>query len=72
MDEDDIRGAAKGHGFAVGCVEGLCRERFRGFRRLWYRRFAAMSIYAACRLTPSGSLRSPPTPWTGVGKDVTC
>ena len=26
MDEDDIRGPQKGHGFAAGCVEGLCRR----------------------------------------------
>ena len=30
MDEDDIRGPQKGHGFAAGCVEGLCRRVVKG------------------------------------------
>ena len=31
----------------------------------------AMNYNAALRLTPSGSLRSPPAPYIGVGKGVT-
>ena len=48
-------------------LEGVSPE---GLIGLWIA-LRAMNYNAALRLTPSGSLRSPPTPYIGVGKGVT-
>ena len=48
-------------------LEGVSPE---GLIGLWIA-LRAMNYNAALRLTPSGSLRSPPAPYIGVGKGVT-